>query len=247
MAKMNNSIEKIFIKCDHCGENFSLQALYYNAVSNGLIFLVSNEHGYIGILCPKCNKTTLKKDDLSKIQFLKDRLVSIIGHDNSKKSNFRYNSFPYNSDYLEISNSKIQFHSNLHIGRNSYGESEFRLHISHKGNSKWYSDGYRSYFWGDLSIGSAMIICWFLEEDIQSLISIENETGLKIFPRYIVFEPIYSSINSFCWEYYLKFDYLEKLNSLLAKKEKATTPPKILIAKSYEFTARQILPITQHT
>lgn len=235
MLDDREKIEKALLSCDHCAEEFTFKALYHNTVSYGIFFLVGKDQGYMGVVCPKCFKTTLKKDALSEIESIKNRLNSVIGYDKIKNDSFRYYSFPYHRDYLKITDPSLQIHCISHIGKNYYSVEDFELQFAHSCNSKWHSDGHRSYFWGDPSMGPAMTIWWFLEENIQDLVSIENETGLKVFPRYIAYEPIYSSIDRFCWEYHLRLKLLEKLNPLFAEKEKKVISSKNKITKNYEF------------
>jgi len=233
MTKDNDDIKKVVLSCNHCGEEYTFKTLYYTTVSYGIFFLVGKTHGYMGIVCHKCFKTTLKKDKLSKIESIKNELNSVIGYDKGKNDSFRYHSFPYHRDYLKLPDQVLQTHCISNIGKNCYSAEDFKLHISRAGNSKWYTDGFRSYFWGDPSVGPAMTIWWFDEKDIKNFVSIENETGLKVFPRYIAYEPIYSSVERLCWEYNLKLDFLKKLNPLFAEKEKKAVSPKTKITKNY--------------
>ena len=235
MLDDREKIEKALISCNHCAEEFTLEDLYHNTVSFGIILLAGKDHGYMGVVCPKCVKTSLNKAALPEIESIKSELNSVIGYDKIKNDSFRYYSFPYHRDYLKTTDPSLQIHHVSHVGKNYYNAEDFELHCSHSGNSKWITDGHRSYFWGDPSVGPAMTIWWFLEENIKDLVSIENDTGLKVFPRYIAYEPIYSEIDRFCWEYNLKLNLLERLNPLFAEKEKKVISPKNKITKNYEF------------
>ena len=49
--------------CNHCTQEFSPESFLITTVLYGSIFLWGEEYGYIGIVCPSCKNTTLKKAD----------------------------------------------------------------------------------------------------------------------------------------------------------------------------------------
>ncbi len=215
ISKINigENLEDISFECDQCGEVFSSEDLFSAMFSYGLIFLIGKGYGYIGMVCPKCRKTTLKKGDRNIIESLKDQLSSKVGYvEGSDKSKLRYYSFPYSLDYHQenIPNPIGSYMKPLSEGSDSLEESE----VDHlfANDSSGLSEGYCSYFFGDLAIGPAIAVWWFKEEDIEALVKIENKTGLKVFPRYTAYHSFPETISTFCWKYHLESDFINKLD-----------------------------------
>jgi len=58
----------VYFKCDHCAQEFSFKSFRIAVILYGVIFLVGrNNYGYVGIVCPNCINTTLKKADEKKL------------------------------------------------------------------------------------------------------------------------------------------------------------------------------------
>jgi transcriptional regulator with PAS, ATPase and Fis domain len=104
-------------------------------------------------------------------------------------------------------------------------------------DSNGLSEGYCSYFFGDLAIGPRMVVWWFREHEIDDLVEIENETGLKIFPRYVFYDSLYEPIENFCWKHHLWLDLIEYYRSLpgIEFNEVDHVPTKKRIKKHYDF------------
>jgi transcriptional regulator with PAS, ATPase and Fis domain len=73
---------------------------------------------------------------------------------------------------------------------------------------------YCSYYWGDEAIGPVFAVYWFSEGNIESLVKLENDTGLRVFPRYTFYNPLFPLIETFCWEYHYKHDDVQELKKL---------------------------------
>jgi hypothetical protein len=54
----------------------------------------------------------------------------------------------------------------------------------------YFSTAYCSYIYGTKAMGPTVKIWWYQGENIDALAEIETETGLKVFPRYILYDPI---------------------------------------------------------
>jgi transcriptional regulator with PAS, ATPase and Fis domain len=102
------------------------------------------------------------------------------------------------------------------------------------------SEGYCSYFFGDQAIGPVMAVWWFREHEIDDLVEIENETGFKVFPRYIVYNDLYPAIETFCWDYHLELeldssDFKEDTEPPYIRMQQVMNPLQRQIKRNYDF------------
>ena len=68
---------------------------------------------------------------------------------------------------------------------------------------------YCSYEFGTEAVGPAISVLWYSDSQIEKLIKNENKTGLMEFPRYIIQNSLYSTIDNFCWHNRIHFEYLK--------------------------------------
>lgn len=232
-------LQKTLFECDRCGEKLSLESFDTAVALYGIIFLFGKDNGYFGTLCPKCEQTTLQKRDGAFIEPLRERLLH--GDLLARmyiEPRFRYHSFPYNLDYHEERMPSFIINYPKPLNANSGTLEEWEVDHLFVDDSIELSEGYCSYFFGDQAIGPTMDVWWFREEEIADLVNIENETGLKIFPRYILYNDFYPAIDTFCWEYYLSQDLIEKLDVPTGTevKEKGLSPPQKEIKRDSAFS-----------
>jgi transcriptional regulator with PAS, ATPase and Fis domain len=71
------------------------------------------------------------------------------------------------------------------------------------------SSEYRSFVFGHRAIGEAISVWWYSKDNIDLLIKMENETGYKRFPRFCCYNPFFQRLDTFCWEYSLKFLFVQ--------------------------------------
>ena len=195
----DKSIFKDFIfGCQNCGKEFPLHEFRDSVDLYGLIVLSGKNDGYFGTVCPKCFKTTLKKAGNQYIYSVKEyfnRLADALDHE---KEILRYHSIPYNLDYhqKDIPVAVGPFVSELHYNLNRMEA------LRYSGSTDDYvgdPDGYCTYLLNDAVVGSALAVWWFRKEHIDRLVDIENETGLKVFPRYFNYDQLLGKIDTFCW------------------------------------------------
>lgn len=206
-------LQKTLFECDRCGEKVSLESFDTTVALYGIIFLFGKDNGYFGTLCPKCQQTTLQKRDGAFIEPLRERLLH--GDLLSRihiEPRFRYHSFPYNLDYHKERMPIFIINYPKPLNANSGTLEEWEVDHLFVDDSIELSEGYCTYFFGDQAIGPTMDVWWFREEEIADLVNIENDTGFKIFPRYMLYNDLYPAIDTFCWEYYLLQDLTEKLD-----------------------------------
>jgi len=212
-TNISENLEEISFPCDHCLKVITSDDLVSALFSYGLIFLIGKDDGYFGIVCPECQKTTLIQADRKTIESLKDQLSSKVGYtEGSKKPRLRYFSFPYTFDYHteNLPSPIASYIKPLAEGSDSLKESEVSHLFPYDSNS--FSEGYCSYFFGDLAIGPCIAVWWFQKKDIEALVKIENKARLKVFPRYIAYDPLYKIVGDFCWKYFLKSYFIKVLD-----------------------------------
>jgi len=182
--------------CDECSYDVPDFEFRLSAVQYGIIFLHGPNDVFMGILCPKCQKMSLNRYDTEYIKGLKSRLF----YSTQSDALFKYHSFPYTHDYHESLLDNL-FTSKIAIGFDIGCIEESEIFARDDDSKTHFSNKYCSYSWGDEAIGPMLNVCWADEDKIESLVKIENETGLKVFPRYIGYVPTYLLINIFCEDY----------------------------------------------
>jgi len=74
MKKQKVDESSVYFKCGHCSQEFTLYSFRIAVFLYGLIFLADKYNGYVGIVCPNCIKTTLKKVNSKRLKKIKDDL-----------------------------------------------------------------------------------------------------------------------------------------------------------------------------
>lgn len=232
-------LQAILFECDRCGKKISLESFDTAVALYGIFFLFGKDNGYFGTLCPKCKQTTLQKRDGPFIESLRERLLYGDGLSMMYiEPRFRYHSFPNYLDYHEERMPSFIGNYQKPLNANSGILEECEVDHLFIDDSIEPLEKYCSYFFGDQAIGPMMDVWWFREEEIADVVNIENETGLKVFPRYMRYNDLYPAINTFCWEYYLSQDLIEKLDlpAWVEVKEKGLSPAQKEIKKDSDFS-----------
>jgi hypothetical protein len=183
---------------------FHLSILLY-----GIAKFIRKDLFYAGITCPSCLKTNLFMGcDLKK--FIDD--VSNC-YDSSAHLDveLRYYSGVLHSpdQYPELKNFQIPYACS--------GISENFNNVIYHYSSKEELDqgGYLCSFEYDdpLPIGAKASVWWYLPDQIESLVELENEMEIKLFPRYVYRgdDSFYDRYDKFCWNYKLSLNLLERM------------------------------------
>jgi DNA-binding NtrC family response regulator len=193
--------------CSECSYDVPEFDFRLSLVLYGIIILYGPNDVLMGTLCPKCKKTSLNRYDHEYIKGIKYRLF----YGTQSEALFKYHSFPYTHSYHEASldiflSPMISLNPNI----GSVEECDVSDLLTDLNTQLFKS--YCSYSWGDEAIGPRMTICWADEDKIESLVQLENETGLKVFPRYISYNALYPYIENFCWENHLILGSVEELS-----------------------------------
>ena len=220
-------------KClnENCNQQFTDHSIKLAVWLKGVIFLVQNMryacndstsdqplffyhekdiNGYVGITCPKCQKTNLYRKSVEEVKQFKGFLssgISTIGKETKSvigNSSFRpYGHFPLNLRYYSPIplNGELQkkfdieecafdptdrnyFFDDIKIfirGQNNDLDSQF-CSIIQEGYLN--NDPLYGHASNSFPVGDEAYIYWFREDQIPTLIDFENEKNERIFPRY---------------------------------------------------------------
>lgn len=208
MASLGNETRIVKHKCSHCGKQV---ALYDKVASGGVVFLFGKNDGHYGISCPECRKTTLRRLDKGKLVSLRLLLLKRMGRlEGLNQPRLQYNSFPYSTDHLPRISDAVtgQFIKPLGGNYGSLSQDEIEHDTT---DQQAVSESYCSYGLGDSAMGPAIAVWWFKKESIEDLLGIENNKGLKVFPRYALFDPLVAATQNLCWKHAISGSPLSKL------------------------------------
>ena len=205
MAELNDLIINYPFKCQKCEAELTSDWLIAAVVTYGVILLVGEKDAFIGWSCPGCrglstNFIRLERDSFNQVvDALRTTLM------NTRLGKLCYNSFPYRYD-LRVSDFSrragrelLAEYETMHEWRLKYDEPQFEPTVK-----------YCSYDFASDSLGPIIYVWWYDGSQVENLMQRENETGLKLFPRFIVHHSMYSSINKFCWDHRI---YLEEVKA----------------------------------
>jgi len=211
MEEANKTVTPASFVCEKCKGTPSMDQIVQSVATYGLISLITDEKAWIGFNCPLCEQpwTNIKKFKREETtQFgleLYNRIASNLGTP-------VYHSFPY-SVHLPV---KEPVYVSRYMREIESPVDKLGEEIVYDGEPEEYPDDrrklYSSYFFGLEAFGPEIAIWWYRDEDIEKLAAYESDTGLRAFPRYRLYDNIYSAIDNFCWQNRLHLDYLKELN-----------------------------------
>ncbi len=223
----------VFFKCNHCGitmkeSDFSISLFLY-----GGIFLHGKDDGYLGITCanPECKKTVLKPIDIWALNNLKESLfIDELRYDADKNPRFKYRAFPY---FIKpfgeakewLADSKRY---NLKDVVNCIDHDE---HLSAEIPSGYYSSISHS----DFALGPAIALYWYERKHLNQLLQLENESNIRVFPRFVIDDPLIQSIDDLCWDYELAMDFYMEMKLLIPIYDVRESISKQRITKNFDF------------
>ncbi len=229
------------IKCVHCNHYYSMPEFHKAVFLHGIFLLVSSINGYLGTKCinPKCTRTLSFKGTREEVDYIKNDLFSCLdlGSFQIPQPDLRYHSpLKWSPDQYSrlklfdilhstcniggLYTETIDMYGGAHVQEESYLESEYY-------NS--YVEGYGE------PIGNTLSVWWFKKEQVENLIKIEDEKQISIFPRYIMFDPLYLEAHSFCWNYHFNQKFYGSLNFPQAAEIRTGNIAKNLIDQNYDF------------
>jgi hypothetical protein len=206
----------LITRCPHCGQKFSDEGLNIAVFLYGIFFLAGSDHGYAGITCPTCLKTICHQDTRENILQVKKMLSEPIRlSDNEFDPKLRYFSsvgaspkdIPLIGDF-DIRNLKYQMDGNKPptmsekildcLKDNLYLEKTYLCSYIPDENEP---------------AGTFCYVWWFKENEIKTLLDLENKREIKIFPRYYHHCALIEDVDLFCWKYGLLNKSFDDLKS----------------------------------
>ena len=226
-----NDISKILgTKCPHCGQEFSEEGLNIAVFLYGIFFLVGKEHGYAGITCPSCLNTICHQDSLENTLRAKEILTGPIHLGDSEfDPNLSYFSSaedsPSNIPLIGDFNIPYLIHK---MNGNKLPSLPERISAYLQDDPPIEEDYLCSYIPDEKDpAGTFCYVWWFKENEIEKLLKIENDKGIKIFPRYFHRCALIEDVDRFCLNYGFFNKSLDDLKNLaktnLDKLEKHAT------------------------
>jgi two-component system NtrC family response regulator len=232
MDQLNDLISNYPFKCQKCEAQLTSEWLVAAAATYGVALIAGEKDGWIGWSCPgpDCGELTANFTRLEKAAF--NQVINEIREaaESAMLGRFCYHSFPYRHD---LQKEDCAGRSCMEI--NGDFEALMEAHLFPEEVDFIPPADYCSYIFGTDATGPAIAVWWYDENQVKNLIKRENQTGLKRFPRYIVHNPLYATINAFCWHNRLHFEYLKQTDLPFDVKEIFLCTEKKRINKAVDF------------
>jgi len=194
--------------CNHCGRNLLVcDDLEFAIYLYGIFFLEGNDDGFIGTTCPSCVKTTYCRFGKMEFDRIVERCGTLVFQANPHPDSLRYFS-PYASSPESIPD-RYKFVT-------KYGSHVFDGEVHLSLQEMWPDDEpelYHTYIYKlGPCMGSYFYNLWMSDDQIQKLLSIENEQLTSMLPRYMFKSELLKEIERFCWIYKYQEAYFKKEN-----------------------------------
>ena len=208
----DNNYKVLDFKCEYCGQEYGMETVNIAVFLYGVFFLVGKEGGYVGIICPRCMKTMVLKGQPDFVDSAKSSLTSYITiGDIQPPPGLRYHS---SVNYSPKQNPALKGFDipfwNTPLNEDDTESIEIRL-SQYMHTEAWVAEEYLcSYVLdGKPPMGSFCSVWWFKDEQINELLKIENEKGVRVFPRYVYQNSLYEDVERFCRDNHLYLTYLQ--------------------------------------
>ena len=250
MAELDDLMSSFPFRCQKCDAELTSDLLLKAVVTYGVVLLVGEKDGFIGWSCPGCqglktNFTKLEREPFNQVVYA---FRSIL--ENGQIGKLCYHSFPYRFD-LKDTDFSGRASRERHADFEAVHETDFSgladievdddfeaVHVGSfildEPNLKPPAT-YCSYEFGSDALGPAISVWWYDDYQVKKLTEQENKTGLRLFPRYIVHNQLYSMIDDFCWHNRVHFEYLKASNLPFDIKEIFLSSEKKRITKAFDF------------
>ena len=210
------------IDCPYCQKSISISEVYSSITKYGFILFNNNEYNWFGLTCPHCPgyKTIFKKFHIGFRYHFIDELYSFL---NSGIYSFNiiqsvqwvYNSFPYNLNegYSGVYDTPMSMLRNdLEVFNKIQPPPNTRYSPIDKYDPNKNTEPSRpcSYCHNCPALGPMIDIFYYDADKITELAEIESSEGVKIFPRWIINDPLYIQIQRLCWNYRLQIKLNKK-------------------------------------
>lgn len=230
------------IKCEQCGHYYSIPDFHKAVFFYGVYLLVSPTDGYIGTKCinQECPKTLTLSGTREEIDHIKGSLFSMLdlGNFQPHQPDFRYHSpVKYSPEQYSHPKPFNILYSTWDIS--GINAETVDMHVrTHEQDESYLADGYYNSFVEGRGkpIGNILSVWWFNKEQVENIIKIEDEKQIRIFPRYMLYDPLYSEVESFCWDYYFAQKFYGSPTLPTSAEIKTGNKDKNIITKNYDFS-----------
>jgi len=199
-----NADSALSFTCEHCDQQFTNFTVRISTLLYGAAFLVGHKACYVGITCPACIKTLLLMvtDDLNAL--LREIDVFFFPNGSYKTNHLKYNSSLLYKPHLipELKDIFNGFFKVMNVTAPDFVEATVNDYYDASNSEKALLSTFAPDF-GDLPYGPFTSVWWFQEEDLEKYLQVENEKGIRAFPRYVYKNEIFEKINNFSWKYYM--------------------------------------------
>ncbi len=202
--------------CEHCNQPYTEESLHLSVFTYGIYYLASDDICYSGVICSNCLKTIVFVGEKFWLDRMYDNLatssllIPYIGktsvrfkYFNSGNSKFFAKNYPQLSKYIQVKQAiLVNCDINEHAKKYPFFSNE----------------NCRTYVYESLPQPEEVVAFWqFSKDDIPELISYENDKSVRIFPRYVVADPLYLKIERLCWMHPFALDNIGKKTSLISR------------------------------
>lgn len=234
MEEANKSATPASFVCEKCKGAPSMDQIVQSIETYGLIWLTNDENTWAGFNCPLCEKpwTIIKKFKHEEIRPFGLEMGKRIACDSGT---LVYHSFPFSMHHLVAGRDFVGlFMQQLELPVDKLEEESFSPFDKY-GDINCPRNIYTSYLFGNKAFGPAIAIWLYSDEDIEKLVSHESESGLRAFPRYRLYDSLYSDIDRFCWQERLHIDFRNGLNLDWEIAHILSNPAKKDLTKTFDF------------
>lgn len=205
---MNQIYGQMAFSCEHCGQKYNLFQFNLAVFIRGLVVLIGKGHFYAGINCinGKCCKLILNRAEIGLLDPFRDMMTypqqtiqefipSLTYHAQLQFFLERYLPISKGAEILSYSlNNDSELDPRLTDMEAELGDKYFHAHI---------------HGWKEVC-GPRVNLYYLTEEAIEYIAGLENNQGLRILPRYIHYNSLTSTIESFVWDYYFSLEEAKK-------------------------------------
>lgn len=220
----------VTITCSKCGMIISPGEVFKSTILYGYVLLTGDDYYWLGFNCPKCpsanliiekylNDSHLKKDtfigELYNLMFepLLQKDDTHIKDGSYIKLQWVYNSFPYRLS-LDKNNPglkgyyRTQFPYTNSVFKEIFFNPNIRNATHNCDKNEYYPCSYNDTY---ANTGPAISIGYYKNDQIMLLAEIESAKQQKAFYRFMPYDPLYTTIQNFCWNNRILIEFQKEI------------------------------------
>lgn len=218
------------IRCQHCNTEIYLVNISKSLSDYGFINLTSEEEEIVAFYCPEdgCGKQMFVRGE--KIGFSERIFDMCLGGQAGvrySEEGFQYYApFPFAKQNRSFMNS-LGVYKIKRFDKNTINTYDFQV---------FQKDKFVSFNSNYLSIlGDNYQIYWYPKESVEALLGFEDETGCRVFPRYIIKSSIINEIDMFCSDIPLRNTFIEDKELETIYKMLRESRNKVIVSRMFNF------------